>query len=117
MLPAEPIVPAAARLLIHADSAGGADEGALETVLVRLQAILAAGTRQARRVPLRLSVEDLQGRRVLAVDDAGPLLEVPLPAGTYRVNADAGTVRRSYTMTLEPGASFDLHLRLGLRAK
>ena len=91
MLPAEPIVPAAARLLIHADSAGGADEGALETVLVRLQAILAAGTRQARRVPL--------------------------PAGTYRVNADAGTVRRSYTMTLEPGASFDLHLRLGLRAK
>ena len=113
----EPSLPAAARLLIHADSPSGAEEGAFETVLVRLQAILAAGTRHARRVPLRLIVEDLQGRRVLAVDDAGPLLEVPLPAGTYRVNADAGTERRSYTMTLEPGASFDLHLRLGVRTK
>jgi hypothetical protein len=46
------------------------------------------------------------------VDDAGPLVEVPLPAGTYQVTVQLGCVRRSYTMTLEPGMSFDLHLRL-----
>ncbi len=46
-----------------------------------------------------------------SVDDAGPFVDIPLPAGTYHVTAELGKVRRSYTMTLEPGASFNLRLR------
>lgn len=112
MLQTDPPSPAAARLLIHADGERGAGKGALRAALGRLWASVAADARHAARVPLRLCIEDMQGRRVLAVDDAGALLDVPLPAGTYRVNADSGSVRRSYTMTLESGSSFDLHVHL-----
>jgi hypothetical protein len=62
--------------------------------------------------PLNLRIDDLQGHRMHAVDSAGPLVDVPLPAGTYLVSVHLGPVRRSYTMTLEPGASFDLYLSL-----
>lgn len=113
MLQTEPPIRAAARLLIHADDQRSTGNSSFEAVLRRLRTIVATGAGQARRIPLRLRIEDLHGHRMLAVDDAGPLLEVPLPAGTYRVDADAGMLRRSYTMTLESGTSFDLHLRLG----
>jgi hypothetical protein len=49
---------------------------------------------------------------VLALDDAGPLVEVALCPGTYHVSAQRGRLRRGYTVTLQQGASFDLYLRL-----
>ena len=103
--------PSAARLLIHADDhvgTGRHDESRLQ----RLLALHAHGPRPHGRPPLNLRIDDLQGHRLHTVDDAGPLVDVPLPAGTYQVSVHLGQVRRCYTMTLEPGASFDLFLRL-----
>ncbi|MGS0754622.1 hypothetical protein ACVBEH_07820 [Roseateles sp. GG27B] len=37
-----------------------------------------------------------------------------MPPGTYQITALLGAYRRSYTMTLEPGTSFHLHLRLAM---
>jgi hypothetical protein len=100
----------AARLLIHAEGAIG-DAGSAASALRRLRARYPGGPRPAPPMPLRLRVEDLQGRRLRAVDTAGTLTEFPLPAGTYHVTAILGPLRRRYTMTLEPGRSFDLHLQ------
>ncbi|MEO8119228.1 MAG: hypothetical protein ABI606_07895 [Rhodoferax sp.] len=60
-----------------------------------------------------MQIDDLRGHRVLDIEAAGPLVDVPLPAGTYHVTAHRGKVRRGYTMTLKQGAFFDLYLRLG----
>lgn len=103
----------AARLLIHADDRPGGSF--FESALHRLRARYAGGRQRDARLELR--VHDLQGHRLRAFPDAGPLTDVPLPAGTYRVTAILGNLRRSYTMTLEEGASFDLHLPLGLAAE
>ena len=58
-----------------------------------------------------LQVDDLQGRRFYSAEHAGSLTAVALPAGTYHVKACWGDVQRRYTVTLEPGATVDLHLR------
>jgi hypothetical protein len=100
-----------ARLLIHADDHVGAGRHDASR-LQRLLALRAHGQRPHDRPPLNLRIDDLQGRRLHTVEDAGPLVDVPLPAGTYQVSVHLGHVRRSYTMTLEPGTSFDLYLRL-----
>jgi hypothetical protein len=102
----------AARLLIHAEGCIDATGRHFESALQRLRMLFSAEPKHDRRVPLRLRIEDLQGRPVLALDDAGHLVDVALPAGTYHVTADLGGVRRRYTMTLNQGSSFDLHLRL-----
>jgi hypothetical protein len=102
----------AARLLVHAEDNVGARGKRFESPLRRLRALYADGPWHDEQAPLCLHIDDLQGRRVLAIDDAGPLSEVPLPAGTYNVTVRLGKVRRSYTMVLEQGASFDLYLRL-----
>ena len=101
-----------ARLLIHAADPIDTDRRYFETPLRRLFALHTDGPCNRSRVPLKLQIDDLEGRRVHTVDDAGPLVDVPLPAGTYQVSVHLGTLRRSYTMTLLPGASFHLHLRL-----
>jgi hypothetical protein len=101
-----------ARLLIHIAEPVNTGRRHFETPLRRLFALHPDGPCNRSRVPLRLQIDDLEGRRVHTVDDAGPLVDVPLPAGTYQVSVLLGTLRRSYTMTLLPGASFDLHLRL-----
>jgi hypothetical protein len=103
----------AARLLIHADEHVGAGRRHRhESRLHRLLAFPGDGLAHHERLPLNLRIDDLQGHRLHTVDDAGPLVELPLPAGTYQVSVHLGPVRRSYTMTLEPGTSFDLYLRL-----
>jgi len=102
----------AARLLVHAEDDVGARGKRFESPLRRLRALYADGPWRDERAPLCLHIDDLLGRRVLAIDDAGPLSDVPLPAGTYNVTVRLGKVRRSYTIVLEQGASFDLHLRL-----
>jgi hypothetical protein len=63
----------------------------------------------------RLEVDDLRGHRLAVVDAARAHNRFDLPAGTCVVTTiDAGR-RRSYTLTLESGASFDLHVRPGAR--
>ncbi len=59
-----------------------------------------------------VEIDDLQGHRLFEADPAAPLMDVPLPAGTYHVTAHRGRQRRRYTVTLEHGAHFDLYLRV-----
>lgn len=101
-----------ARLVIHAEDQLESRVRPLESPLRRLRE-LSGGIRTERDkcAKLCLHIDTLQGVRVHSVDDAGPLVDIPLPAGTYHVTAELGKVRRSYTMTLEPGASFNLRLR------
>lgn len=103
-------MPPAARLLIHAEDKFRARESRRSSKLWWLRRMYSDG--QINRAPLCLQIADLQGKRLLVVDDAGPLTEVSLPAGAYQVTAQLGEVRRGYTLTLAQGALFDLYLRL-----
>lgn len=102
----------AAHLLIHAEVGPLNRQGgsALEAALHRLQARYRRRP-QPTSAALQLQVDNLQGLRMSAVADAGSLTDLPLPPGTYHVTALLGVYRRCYTMTLEPGTSFHLHLR------
>jgi len=102
---------ATARLLIHAAGDVRAEQRTFDSLMQRLRLRDTGGPRSGR-LPLGLKIHDLHGLRVLALDDAGPLVDVALPPGTYHVTAQQGAVRRAYTITLEQGASFDLYLRL-----
>lgn len=97
------------RLLIHAGYESPAHGTPMKLAWRALLALYANCT--AHRGPLSLQIDDLQGSKLLAVEDAAALTEVPLPAGTYHVIARRGRVRRRYTMTLEQG-TFDLYLHL-----
>jgi hypothetical protein len=103
---------APARLRIHAERPAGGPATALESALHRLRRRYASGRATPQRPPLALQVDDLQGRRLLAIEDAGALTDLPLAAGTYQVGVTLDGRRRSYTLTLEAGAAFDLHLQL-----
>lgn len=100
------------RLLIHAEFDRGASPIPFASTLKRLRALCSNDPRHDEQVPVSVEIDDLQGNRVVAIDAAGRLIRMRLPAGTYQVTAHRGKVRRRYTMTLEEGASFDLHLRL-----
>lgn len=106
------LTPSAARLVIHVEDDVGTRGRHARPPLQRLRALYADGPWHEERAPLSLRIDDLRGHRVLAIDDAGPLIDVPLAAGTYHVTVHLGNVRRSYTMTLEQGTTFDLYLRL-----
>lgn len=110
--PAAPAAAAAARLLIHTEGPASAAAKEPWSALQWLLAWAPASLRQDPRAPLRLQIDDLQNHPFLALDDAGPLVDVVLPAGTYHVAVQRGDVRRGYTMTLAQGASVDLYLRL-----
>jgi hypothetical protein len=102
--------PSVARLLIHAGEAAGGTGWSVESLIRRVRARCLDETRN-EQAPLGLEIHDLQGNRVLTLDTAGPLVDVALPPGTYHVTTQLGDVRRKYTVALEQGASFDLHLR------
>ncbi len=101
---------ATARLLIHADAAG--HSGVPDSPMHRLRARYGGFARRSAPPPLALNVMDLAGRPLASIQSAGRLTELRLPAGTCVVRAIAGTVHRGYTLTLESGRSFDLHLQL-----
>jgi len=102
-----------ARLLIHARTdTTCAASGALARALLWLN--LHARQVLQRRAPVLASVvqiDDLLGRRFFDTEQTRPLIEVPLPAGTYHVTVRLGSLHRRYTVTLEQGATFHLHLR------
>jgi hypothetical protein len=101
-----------AHLLIHTDTE--LDRRGRRSAAAPLQRLLELYSDGPERERTRLHVEihDLRGHQVLAVEDASPLVDVTLPAGTYHVSTRLGTVQRSYTMSLRAGGAFDLHLRL-----
>ena len=105
-------VPLTARLLIHAEDRIRARESRRSSKLWWLRRMYSDARGRINRAPLCLQIADLQGKRLLVVDDAGPLTEVSLPAGAYQVTAQLGEVRRGYTLTLAQDALFDLYLRL-----
>lgn len=108
-----PVLPASTDATVHlrihtADDA--ASQGwSFDALRQRLRAPFLAPPRHGH-TPLTLEIHDRQGHRVLALDLAGPLVDVALPPGVYRVTAQRGTRRRSYTVALGPDSSFDLHL-------
>ena len=112
IMQAHPTTAGAAHLLIHSNDRMGASKSSHESALHRLRAFCAIGSRQQKPTALRLQILDLQGQQVFAMEDAGLLTKILLPAGTYHVIACRGRVLRCYTMTLDNGASFDLHLHL-----
>ncbi len=101
----------AARLLIRAQVPG--KRGA--PVWQRLRALVSGADGHGRSEALRLHIDDLHGRCLLMLDDAGPMVDVPLPAGTYHVFAGVAAQERCYTMTLEPGRPFELVLPFAAR--
>ena len=108
---ASPGVSAVCHLLIHAKSDDGSNGWSVESLVQRIRAHVLDGPR-GERPPTRLEIRDLEGQRVLAIDGACTLVDVALSPGTYHVRAELTGTRRSYTVALEPGASFDLYLRL-----
>jgi hypothetical protein len=104
-------VTAASRLLIHAAGDDDRDGWSIESIIQRMRSHVLDGRRNVRP-QLALEIRDLLGHRVLALDDARPLIDITLPPGTYHVTAALGGSRRGYTIALEQGASFDLYLRL-----
>ena len=110
--PVAPAEPAAARLLIHTEGPVAAAAKEPWSPLQWLLAWAPTNLRQDPHAPLRLQIDDLQNHPFLTLDDAGPLVDVVLPAGTYHVAVQRGDVRRGYTMTLAQGASVELYLRL-----
>ena len=104
-------VVAAAHLLIHAACDDGRDGWRVDSLVQRMRARVLDG--RSDPPMLALQIHDLQGRRVLALDDACPLMDVTLSPGTYHVTTDLAGTRRRYTVALEAGASVDLYLRRG----
>lgn len=59
---------------------------------------------------VKLRVLDAEGHRVFGLRHAGPLTDVALPAGHYRVVADFGGVARGGVVDVKPGQPADLVL-------
>ena len=55
-------------------------------------------------------MQDLEGHRISTFEPAGPLTQLRLPPGTYVVMASTDSERRTYTLTLSAGTSFELHV-------
>jgi hypothetical protein len=109
--PLAPSTPKLSRLLIHATEGAGEDSGGMLSVLLhRLRTCAAAATRRRPPAPMGVCVEDLQGRRFFTSAEAGAVIDVPLPAGTYHVDVRHGSQQRRYTVTLAHEATVNLHL-------
>ena len=65
-----------------------------------LRVIFAEGPQNAFTANVPLAIVDEQGNAVFALPDAGPLLFVMLPAGTYTVSAESDGVRKTQRVTL-----------------
>lgn len=66
------------------------------------------------RARISLDIRDARGLRVFSLDDAGPLVDVPLPAGTYHVAVYVDQIKRGYTITLDQGSLVNLYLGIAL---
>ena len=104
-----------ASLVIHA-AADPAARGTLFTAPLEWMYWLrslyapAAASKTKPDGPLRLHIDNLQGQRVFTADDAGTLVELALPVGTYNITAVLGSLCRGYTLTLVEGVPSQLYL-------
>ena len=104
--------PAGAHLLIHLADTATDQRWSLQALARRLRAPFGAPAASTAAGLLALEVHDQQGQSVLTLDLSGPLVDVALPPGIYRVTARRGKLQRSYTVALSSGSSFDLQLEL-----
>jgi hypothetical protein len=96
-------------LLIRGSEGVADDHRVLLGFLGRLLDWAAARSRSTPIVGLR--VADLQGRQYFSARALLPVIDLPLPAGTYHVTVSQGDQHRRYTVALEQGITFDLQLR------
>jgi hypothetical protein len=75
-----------------------------------LQLTLSEGPHGAYATGVRLTISDAAGHKVLTLPDAGPLLDVNLPAGSYRVRADFGRFKRVAKVDVRSDAVARLYL-------
>ena len=68
------------------------------------------GPHNAFLTDVKLDIYDANGRRIFGLGEAGPLVDVQLPAGRYRVIAETGGVRREGTVAVEPNRLTELYL-------
>ena len=99
-----------ARLLIH--TTGEAMRSLRSRWVLGLRALHQRLRHWGMGAPIRLWVDDMSGRRVLELEDAGPVVDLPLEPGTYQVTVHRGALCRSYTLTLQGNTCFDLYLSL-----
>ncbi len=75
-----------------------------------LRLAFSEGAHNAFVTGLTLRIEDAQGRKVFALENAGPLVDVKLPSGQYRVLADFDGVQRGGTVDLRQDAPARMYL-------
>lgn len=76
-----------------------------------LRLTFSEGPTNAYITGLQLKIYNAKGEEVFALANAGPLTDVKLPPGHYRVVADFGGVQRSGNVDVQTGkhASLNLH--------
>jgi hypothetical protein len=73
-----------------------------------LRMTFSEGRHNAYASGVKLDIANAHGRRVLALRDAGPLTDVQLPPGRYRVKARFGDMTRVQHVQLAHGKPVDL---------
>ena len=68
------------------------------------------GRHNAFAADVKLRITDAAGHRVFGLGHAGPMTDVSLPPGHYRVLADLGGVKRVASVDLKPGQPANLAL-------
>ena len=68
------------------------------------------GPHNAYLADVKVDIFDAGGQRVFGLSEAGPLVDVRLPEGTYRIVATAGGVRRTGTVKVEGKQLSELYL-------
>lgn len=66
---------------------------------------------------LRVEVVAEAGRPLFALRDPQGTVEMTVGPGTYDITVVSGARKRRYTVTLEPGATFDLDLQDAMQAE
>lgn len=75
-----------------------------------LRLTFSEGPTNAYITGLQLNIYNAKGEEVFALPNAGPLTDVKLPAGHYRVVADFGGVQRSGNVDVLSGKHANLNL-------
>lgn len=99
----------------HAYQSGGYGEGeehAIEQAAkdYALHITTSVGPHNEYTGPVKLQIENKAGQSVFALDGAGPLTNVNLAPGAYRVKATYGKTERVAAVVIKPGAHQVLHL-------
>lgn len=75
-----------------------------------LHLIFSAGKSNDYITGLKLKIKNAIGDQVFALDHAGPLTDVSLPAGSYLVTANHDGVTRNARVEITPGSPSDVYM-------